>query len=158
MGDADDRPRDPDDPVPRTERVMASRDERGALDVFRPRYAVPASDVAAEIERRVIGVVWGANGYTTVDQADDIGRRLGLGPDDTLLDVGTGRGWPALYLAATTGCRVVGTDMPMDALRAGVARSRREGLDGRAAMVGAAAGSLPFRPASFDAITHTDVL
>jgi methylase of polypeptide subunit release factors len=137
---------------------MASRDERGALDLFGPRYAVPASDASAEVERRVIGAVWGANGYTTLDQADDMARRLDLGPDDTLLDVGTGRGWPALYLAATTGCRVVGTDMPMDALRAGVARSRRDGLDGRAAMVAAAAVNLPFRPATFDAITHTDVL
>jgi hypothetical protein len=33
---------------------------------------------------------------------------LELGPDRWLLDVGTGRGYPALYLAATTGCSVVG--------------------------------------------------
>jgi hypothetical protein len=53
---------------------------------------------------------------------------------------------------------VVGTDMPLDALRDGMARVRRERLDGRAAMVAASAVSLPFRPASFDAIVHTDVL
>ena len=73
---------------------MTTRDESDALTQFRERYAIPTTDVAAEIERRVIGAAWGANGYTTVEQADELAWRLDLGPGGTLLDVGTGRGWP----------------------------------------------------------------
>ena len=96
---------------------MTSRDERDALAQFSGRYSTPAAAVAAAIEERVIGATWGANGYTTLEQADELGRRLHLGPERTLLDVGTGRGWPGLYLAKQTGCRVVATDMPVEGLR-----------------------------------------
>ena len=75
-----------------------------------------------------------------------------------MLDVGTGRGWPALYLARQSGCRVVGTDMPVDGLAIGRRRARREGLDGRARFVAAAGAEQPFRVGSFDAVVLTDVL
>jgi len=135
---------------------VTSRDEREALARFSERYAIAGSGIGAEIERRVIGGVWGANGYTTVEQADELARRLQLGPGDLLVDVGTGRGWPAVYLAAATGCTVVGTDMPLDPLRRAARRARAEGVDG--AMVAASARHLPFRTRSFDAAVHTDVL
>ena len=137
---------------------MTTRDEHDALNRFRQRYAIVTTEVAAEIERRVIGAVWGANGYTTVEQADELARRLDLGPGRTLLDVGTGRGWPGLYLAAKTGCNLVGTDMPLDALAAAARRARAESIDDRVGLIAAAGANQPFRPNSFDAIVHTDVL
>jgi len=51
---------------------MTSRDEREALARFRGRYAIAASDTAAGVEQRVLGAAWGADGYTTVDQADEL--------------------------------------------------------------------------------------
>ena len=137
---------------------MTTRDERDALARFSERYAAPVADVAAGIEQRVIGAVWGANGYTTLEQADELGRRLDLGPDVTLLDVGTGRGWPGLYLATKTGCAVVGTDMPVDALALAARRARRDHIDQRADVVAAAGAHQPFRDESFDAVVLTDVL
>jgi hypothetical protein len=123
---------------------MSTRDEHDALTRFRERYAVPTAEVAAEIERRVIGAAWGANGYTTVEQADELARRLDLRPGRTLLDVGTGRGWPGLYLAAKTGCNLVGTDMPLDALAAAAGRTRAERLDDRVGLIAAAGADQPF--------------
>lgn len=137
---------------------MTSRDERAALARFSGRYATPVADVAADIEQRVIGAVWGANGYTTVAQADELGRRLHLGPDVRLLDVGTGRGWPGLYLATQTGCRVIGSDMPIDALAAAARRACRDGIDDRVVLAAAAGADQPFREESFDAVVLTDVL
>jgi len=137
---------------------MTSRDEHDALTRFRERYAVPTPEVAAEIERRVIGAAWGANGYTTVEQAEELALRLHVGPGRTLLDVGTGRGWPGLYLAAKTGCNLVGTDMPLDALTAAARRARAESIDKRVGLVAAAGAHQPFRPNSFDAVVHADVL
>jgi 2-polyprenyl-3-methyl-5-hydroxy-6-metoxy-1,4-benzoquinol methylase len=135
---------------------MSTRDERSALDTFSEKYAATASEVAAQIEQNVIGAVWGANGYTTVDQADVLGRRLELAPRRRLLDVGSGRGWPALYLAQQSGCAVVCSDMPLDGLRTGATRARAEGIP--SSVVAASALALPFAPASFDAILSTDVL
>ena len=137
---------------------MSGRDEREARTQFAERYAIQTGDVNARIERSVIGAAWGANGYTTVDQADELGRQLRLAPGKRLLDVGTGRGWPGLYLAMRTGCALVGTDMPVGALATARDRARLEGIEDRVAVVVAGGAEQPFRGGSFDGIVLTDVL
>jgi cyclopropane fatty-acyl-phospholipid synthase-like methyltransferase len=91
-------------------------------------------------------------------QADTLARGLRLSASDRLLDIGTGRGWPGLYLAARTGCRVVLTDLPLQGLRVAADRAAAEGLAARTSVVVSAASGLPFRARSFDAVIHTDVL
>jgi 2-polyprenyl-3-methyl-5-hydroxy-6-metoxy-1,4-benzoquinol methylase len=137
---------------------MTVRDELQARALFEQRYGIAAAPLLREIERRVIGGEWGANGYTTTAQADRLASGLELSAGDRLLDVGTGRGWPGLYLAARNGCRVVLADLPLDGLRVAAARAAAEGLAARAGMLVAAASALPFHANSFDAIIHTDVL
>lgn len=117
-----------------------------------------SDDVAARVEWEVVGADFGSNGYTTVAQADDLARRLGLRPGVRLLDLGCGRGWPGLYLARRTGCEVVLADLPLDGLRCAAARAAEEGLGGRCGVVLAEGGRLPFASGSFDAVVHTDVL
>jgi SAM-dependent methyltransferase len=137
---------------------MTVRDELRARALFDQRYGIAATAVADQIERRVIGGDWGANGYTTMVQADRLASGLELSAADRLLDLGTGRGWPGLYLATRTGCRVVLADLPLDGLRVAAARAVAEGLADRASVLVAAASGLPFHAQSFDAIIHTDVL
>ena len=137
---------------------MTVRDEVQARAHFEERYGVAQPPVAREIERRVIGGDWGANGFTTMAQADTLASGLDLSAADRLLDLGTGRGWPGLYLAGRSGCRVVLTDLPLDGLRMAAARAAAEGLAGRAGVVASAASGLPFRAGSLDAVIHTDVL
>jgi SAM-dependent methyltransferase len=83
---------------------------------------------------------------------------LGLGPDVKLLDVGAGSGWPGLYLAQLTGCDIVMVDLPLAALRIARERAAKDGLIGRCEAVAADGASLPFGDASFDALSHSDVL
>lgn len=109
---------------------------------------------AARIELQVIGAQYGASGYTTVTEADGLGRRLGLGPGVRLLELGSGHGWPGIHLAATTGCDVVLTDVPLDKLRV----AARAGRAQRCAVVAASGAELPFVAGSFDAVVHADVL
>ena len=137
---------------------MTVKDELQARALFDQRYGAALPPVARQIEQRVIGGDWGANGFTTMAQADTLARELDLSAADRLLDLGSGRGWPGLYLATRTGCQVVLTDLPLEGLRVAASRATSEGLAARAGMVAAAASALPFRAGSFDAVIHTDVL
>ena len=55
-----------------TDPAMASRDEREARAHFEERYGIRGNHAAALLEERVIGAVWGSNGYTTRAQADEL--------------------------------------------------------------------------------------
>jgi methylase of polypeptide subunit release factors len=137
--------------------MRSSKDEREALADFAARYMAPSTDVVQEVERKVIGAVWGANGFTTVAQADLIAERLDLTPEKRMMDVGTGRGWPGLYLAKRTGCEIVLSDLPIEGLRHALSRAQTESVSALGAVV-ASARDLPFAKHSVDAIVHTDVL
>ena len=137
--------------------IVTGRDEAQARALFQERYRNTPSLLARQIEQRVIGGDWGANGFTTMAQADILARELHLSAADRLLDLGSGRGWPGLYLAARTGCAVVLTDLPLEGLRVAANRAASEAL-ARTGVVASAASGLPFRASSFDVIIHTDVL
>jgi methylase of polypeptide subunit release factors len=137
---------------------MPTREELDTRQRFTDRYRENRAAVVEEIERAVIGGDWGANGFTTMQQADQLAAALRLEPETRLLDLGAGRGWPGLYLAVRTGCEVVLTDVPPRGLLLALARARTENVTGRAAAIVSTARALPFRPAMFDAVVHTDVL
>ncbi len=137
---------------------MTTKDQRDALELFRERYAAPPNEVIDRIEEKVIGAAWGANGFTTVEQADELARRLHLEPGCRVLDVGTGRGWPGVYFAHAYGCDVVGSDLPFDALSKAALRAASEGVAERFGAVVAAGANQPLRAGSFDAVVQTDVL
>jgi len=138
--------------------MPTSKDERVAAAHFSERYERASSRAVRELERLVIGGDWGANGYTTVAQADMLADRLALRPGTRLLEVGAGRGWPGLYLAKISGCSVTLTDLPVEGMAAARLRAGQEDLLVRCSTVAASARHLPFRAESFDAVVHTDVL
>ncbi len=135
-------------------------EERRTIERFRVRYGHDPSPAARAVERAGIGGNVGSNGYTTVAQARRFVQLLRLRPGSRLLDFGCGQGYPGLYLARLSGCAVVGSDLPMASLRTARARAEDGGprLARRSAFVAASAVHPPFRPQSFDAIVHTDLL
>ena len=137
---------------------MPSKDEKQTRADFAERYRLrAATDVIDEIERQVLGAAWGTSGYTTVAEAGRMLDRLDLGPGARLIDLGSGFGWPGLYLARESGCEVVVTDMPTEGLATSVRRARRENIRSLGA-VACSGRNLPFSDGSFDAVVHTDVL
>ena len=90
-------------------------------------------------------------------EAEELERRLDLGTDSRLLDVGSGCGWPGLFLSRQTGCEVVVTDMPTEGLEMATRRAAAEGLNSLGS-VACSARHFPFAESSFDAIVHVDVI
>lgn len=130
--------------------MTGAHDSPDDLAVFRERYSETRSDAARQVELAAFGHDVGLNGFTTMTQARDLCRYLPIGPDQTLLEIGAGRGWPGLQVAADLGCRLLSTDVPLEALTAAKGRGAGWvlGGDGRA---------LPMRADSCDAIVHADV-
>lgn len=135
-----------------------SQDEVEARELFAEKYGVGRAPVNLRIERQVIGADWGANGYTTKAQADELAGHLELREGVTVLDVGAGRGWPGLYFAASTGCTTILADLPSEGLALGLRRAREEGLTQRVHAVVGSAAHLPLRPGGLDAVVASDVL
>ena len=110
------------------------------------------------VECAVCGSDYGGNSWTTMAEAEQVAEMLGVGPGDRLLEVGAGSGWPGLYVAGHTGCDLVMSDIPHLGLGTAMARAEADGLAGRDWAAVADGGALPFADASFDAISHSDVL
>ncbi len=125
---------------------------------FEDRYRVTGEDVLIEIEREACGTDYQANGYTDRAQAVEIGMLLGLEPESLLLDLGSGCGWPGLYLACRHHCRVVTVDPVEEGVSVSRSRARRDGLTARSLGVVASGERLPVRRGAFDAVVHVDVL
>lgn len=111
-----------------------------------------------EFERNVLGSDFGNQGHTSVEEADELTADLGLVAGSCLLDLGSGTGWPGLYMAARTGCRVVLADLPDNGLRAGLRRAERREIDNVLGAVASSGSHVPLRREAFDAVVHSDVL
>jgi 2-polyprenyl-3-methyl-5-hydroxy-6-metoxy-1,4-benzoquinol methylase len=126
------------------------------VDRFGAYYAGAGSSPVLELERQVFGSDYGGNGYTNVADARRHSDLLRLDSAAVLLDIGTGAGWPGLFLAKESGCRVVLVDMPREGIEIARLRAAEEHIDGHS--VSADGAYLPFRKAAFNAVTHADVL
>lgn len=125
---------------------------------FEELYERSLAPVMVAVERKVCGCDYGGSSWTTRGEAERIAGLLGLKAGQRLLEVGAGSGWPGLYLAELTGCDVALADLPVSGLRIARERAAQDGLAGACWAVLADGAALPFRDASFDAISHSDVL
>jgi SAM-dependent methyltransferase len=101
----------------------------------------------------------GQNSWLTADEWQSGIASLALRPGSTVLDVACGSGGPDLYLARTTGARVVGIDVNAHAIETANERARRAGLAALARFEQAdAARPLPFEDATFDAVVCIDAI
>ncbi len=122
------------------------------------RYRVDPVEAIIAAEQDALGSDFGANGYTTRTQADELVDVLALGPGRVLLDLGSGCGWPGIHLAVRSGCHLVSVDPIEAGVRRTEVRAAAEGLtDKSLAMVGDGE-HLPLAPGSVDALVHADVL
>lgn len=125
------------------------------VDLYDSTYGNFNERVLAEIRRETYGEDIGQNSWITSDEYDAFYRWLGLAPHAHLLEVASGSGGPALYLARTHGCRITGIDINKEGLKTArqAAAAAQMEADFRFAD---ADGSLPFGAESFDAVMCID--
>ena len=82
----------------------------------------------------------------------ELATLAGITADMSVLDVGSGIGGPARFLAATRGCRVTGVDLSESFVDAARYLSQRTGQSGEVSFEAASALELPFGDGHFDAV------
>jgi SAM-dependent methyltransferase len=113
--------------------------------------------VLETIRKETFGKDIGQNSWTTVDEYDRFISWLGFATGHSVLEVASGSGGPALYLANLTGCNVTG----IDANDSGVATATQSALSSNAASrvsfrVADANAPLPFESDTFDGLVCID--
>ena len=82
----------------------------------------------------------------------ELAKLAGITADMSVLDVGSGVGGPARFLAATYGCQVTGVDLSEPFVDAARYLTERTGLSGRVSFEAASALELPFDGGYFDVV------
>ena len=127
------------------------------IDLFYSTYGHFSDPVLDAIRKETFGADIGQNSWLTVDEYERLLPWLDLSAESHVLEVASGSGGPALYLARSTGCRVTG----IDANESGVATATEMAARSRDAdrvrfRVADANASLPFDEDSFDALLCMD--
>jgi len=103
----------------------------------------------SEAARWLLGETFHPGGLALTDR---LGVMLGLGAGDQVLDVASGRGASAIFLAERFGCEVVGIDYSAASAEAANAEAAARGLSDRVRFQRGDAESLPFRDRAFRAL------
>jgi SAM-dependent methyltransferase len=127
------------------------------VDLFDSTYSHFTDRVLDAIRKETYGVDIGQNSWLTVDEYTRFLPWLDLYAGRRLLEVASGSGGPALYVARTTGCQVTG----IDSNESGVATAMQMAAASAEApqvqfKVADATAVLPFDDGSFDALLCID--
>jgi cyclopropane fatty-acyl-phospholipid synthase-like methyltransferase len=91
--------------------LMMNNSERLAPQVARVPRPNRARSALVQVLNTVFDDSWvGQQRFTTTAEIDALYAALQVGPDAHVLDIGSGMGGPAIYLAQQTGCHVTGID------------------------------------------------
>ncbi len=90
--------------------------------------------------------------YGGTDAVDGLADAAGVRAEHHVLDVCSGMGGPARWLAHRLGCRVTGIDLTASRVEGAARLTRRVGLDSRVEFRQGDAAAMPFAAAAFDAV------
>jgi SAM-dependent methyltransferase len=132
--------------------------DNDCCQTFADSYDLSCLPAMRKVEEAVLGCDYGGTSWTTRQQAIQMIELLGIGQDQHLLDIGAGAGWPALFVADQSGCDVTLVDIPLNALGQARVRADKDSIAGRVNAIAASGAALPFGDATFDVVSHSDVL
>jgi ubiquinone/menaquinone biosynthesis C-methylase UbiE len=108
-----------------------------------------AAFYGSDLARLLLGESFHPGGTRLTER---LGRLVRLASDSRLLDVASGRGASAFYLAERFGCKVVGVDLNEENVKRATEEARKRGAADRVSFQKADAEGSPFEDGTFDAI------
>ncbi len=127
------------------------------VDLFYNAYANFSDQVLAAVRAETYGHDIGQNSWVTVDEYEGYVDSLGIDEHSTVLEIASGSGGPALWLAGRTGCRLIGVDVNPEGITTANRSAARKGLAQHAAFeVVDASRPLSFGNETFDALLCID--
>jgi cyclopropane fatty-acyl-phospholipid synthase-like methyltransferase len=129
------------------------------VDLYDNVYAHYGSQAEAAVRHQAFGEDIGQSSWLTAAEWLRFADLLQVGNGAHVLEVGSGSGGPAVYLAAARGCRVTGIDVNEHGIRNGQRLAAARGVADRVTFQAAdASRPLPFPPGAFDAVVSNDAM
>ena len=126
------------------------------VDLYNSTYGNFQEQVLAEIRQETYGEDIGQNSWITTDEYDNFYSWLNLSPGHHVLEVASGSGGPALYLAKKFKCRITGLDINV----VGIKTANQQALNARITdakfQLANVDQHLPFDDETFDAVMCVD--
>jgi hypothetical protein len=117
------------------------------LDLYDNVYADFTSGAEGAVRRETYGEDIGQSSWLTAGEWLRFAEGLHITAGSDVLEVGSGSGGPAIYLAERLGCRVTGVDINENGVRNAVALAQARGVGERASFQAVdASRRLPFPP------------
>ncbi len=130
-----------------------------SVDLYNSSYGNYANEVYCQVRLETYGEDFGQTSWVTTEESHQIPTWLELLPGGKVLEIGCGSGRYALYVAQTSGCRVIGVDLNAEGIRNAQALAERQNLASQVEFRQCDVSQpLPFADSSFDAIYSNDVL
>jgi SAM-dependent methyltransferase len=127
------------------------------VNLFDSTYSNFETEVLSRIRQKTFGEDFGQNSWTTADEYRRWAEWLELNKSSHTLEVASGSGGPAIFLAQICGGSVTGIDINAHGITTAIQRAKTYGLSDRVSFQQVDADvSLPFPDSSFDAIICVD--
>ena len=126
------------------------------VDLYNSTYGNFQEQVLAEIRQETYGEDIGQNSWITTSEYDTFYSWLNLSAGDHLLEVASGSGGPALYLARKFKCQITGLDINAEGLKTANQSAREASMTGAKFQFADMNQRLPFDDETFDAVMCMD--
>ncbi len=130
-----------------------------SVNLYDNVYGDYSSDAERAVRQETYGEDLGQSSWLTAAEWLHFADQLGIDAETDVLEVGSGSGGPAVYLAMKRGCRLTGVDINEHGVRNSTALAASNGVSGRVRFESVdASAPLPFADASFDVIISNDAM
>lgn len=128
-----------------------------SVDLFDSTYSNFEVAVLTRIREKTFGEDFGQNSWTTAAEYRMWADWLEVDQNSHVLEVASGSGGPAIFLAQRRGCRITGIDVNLHGVEVATRRARAEGMSDRVIFRETDAdAALPFSDHAFDAVICID--
>lgn len=126
------------------------------VDLYNSTYGNFAARVLAEIRQDAFGEDIGQNSWITTDEYDTFFSWLTLSAGDHILEIASGSGGPALYLAKKYKCRITGMDINEEGIKTANQSAASANILDAIFQLGNVNECLTFADTTFDAVMCMD--